>query len=158
MFRGHFTSAILDECFAAVARNRPDLDAHKLQRTRQAIESAFDDSMIEGYEHLIDGLALPDPDDRHVLAAAIQRGVPFIVTFNLKNFPNKYLACHGVTAGSPDAFVLACCAESRVAVVEVVTKQAAGLRNPPSTVGELLDRLAAQGLARAVEVMRRPVA
>lgn len=35
---------------------------------------------------MIDGLDLPDKDDRHVLAAAIRTGAGVIVTRNLKNF------------------------------------------------------------------------
>jgi hypothetical protein len=33
---------------------------------------AVADCLVTGYEDLIDGLKLPDPDDRHVLAAAIR--------------------------------------------------------------------------------------
>ena len=36
----------------------------------QAMEEAIADCLVSGYKYLIDGLKLPDPDDRHVLAAA----------------------------------------------------------------------------------------
>lgn len=55
-----WTNAILDEMLAALRRNRPDIPAEKL----------------------------PDPDDRHVLAAAIKAGAQVIVTRNLKDFPS----------------------------------------------------------------------
>ena len=45
------------------------------------------DCLVENYEELIEGLQLPDPDDRHVLAAAIASASDAIVTFNLKDFP-----------------------------------------------------------------------
>jgi len=35
------------------------------------MDKATRDSLVTGYEALIDTLSLPDPDDRHVLAAAI---------------------------------------------------------------------------------------
>lgn len=155
VFRGHMTSTILDECFRSVLRKRPDLNPDKLRRTREAIEDAFADLMIEGHEHLIAGLALPDPDDRHVLAAAIHEGVPVIVTFNLRDFPATALAPHGVVAIHPDAFVSACVEAAPGTVVEVVWKQARGLRSPPTPVGQMLDRIAAQGLPNAVAAMRR---
>jgi hypothetical protein len=37
--------------------------------------------VVEGYRDLIDSLELPDPDDRHVLAAGIRAHADAIVTF-----------------------------------------------------------------------------
>lgn len=42
---------------------------------------------VSGYEELIEALVLPDPDDRHVLAAAIKAGANAIVTFTKKISP-----------------------------------------------------------------------
>lgn len=58
------TEQILDEMFAAIRRNRPDLDPAKLDRTRSLMASAVRDWKVEGYESLIDAVKLPDPDDR----------------------------------------------------------------------------------------------
>ena len=54
---------------------------------------------------LIEVLDLPDPDDRHVLAAAIKVNAQLIVTRNLKDFPPKTLAQWGIRPKSPDNFV-----------------------------------------------------
>ncbi len=35
------------------------------------MDQAIPDCLVMGYEDLVDGLELPDPEDRHVLAAAI---------------------------------------------------------------------------------------
>lgn len=51
------------------------------------METALPDAEADGFEHLITGLSLPDPDDRHMLAAAIHAGAELIVTQNLKHFP-----------------------------------------------------------------------
>ena len=45
------------------------------------------DALVTGFKQLIEILALPDPDDRHVLAAAIKGRADLIVTTNLKDFP-----------------------------------------------------------------------
>lgn len=154
VFDGYMTKGILDECFRSIHRNRPDLDPAKLRRTREVLEDAFSDLMIEGHERLIESLDLPDPDDRHVLAAAIHVGAPTIVTFNLRDFPASALAPHGVSAVQPDAFGLACVETNPEAVLDVLREQAAELRNPPSTVAELLDRLASQGLPETMAALR----
>lgn len=76
------------------------------------------------------------------------------MTFNVKDFPAARLAPHGIAAVHPDAFVLACVDTAPAAVVEVVRRQAAGLRNPPMSARELVERLANQGLGRSAAALR----
>jgi hypothetical protein len=52
------------------------------------MNKAVRDCLVTGHEPLTEGLKLPDPDDRHVLAAAIKAGAQVIVTRNLKDFPS----------------------------------------------------------------------
>jgi predicted nucleic acid-binding protein len=87
LVQAKWTDGILDEMFAALHRHRPDLDQHKLDRTRALMATAVRDWKISGHEPLIDSLKLPDPDDRHVLAAAIKARAQVIVTSNLRDFP-----------------------------------------------------------------------
>ena len=68
--------------------------------------AAVRDCLVTGYQALADSLKLPDPNDRHVLAAAIRAGAQSIVTRNLKDFPADRLAVFGVQAQDPDEFVL----------------------------------------------------
>ncbi|MCB9690142.1 MAG: hypothetical protein H6735_34185 [Alphaproteobacteria bacterium] len=55
--RARWTDDILDECFRALKRNRPDLDDSKLARTRSLICGAVDDSMVTGHRRLIDSVS-----------------------------------------------------------------------------------------------------
>ena len=68
------------------------MDRAVLERTRDPMDKATRDSLVSGYEPLIAALSLPDPDDRHVLAAAIAGRCDVIVTQNLEDFPDAALA------------------------------------------------------------------
>ena len=54
-----------------------------------------------GYEHLIEDLHLPEPNDRHVLAAAIRGRADVIVTRNVKDFPAEPLSLFGIEEQHP---------------------------------------------------------
>jgi hypothetical protein len=76
----------------SLLKERPDLARERLERTRDLMNQAVPDCIVTGYEELIDTLSLPDPDDRHVLAAALHGGAEAIVTYNLADFPDSELA------------------------------------------------------------------
>ena len=105
LFQAKWTDRILDEMIGAVTRARPEL-VDRLERTRDLMNEAIPDVLVTGYGHLIDGLDLPDPDDRHVLAAAIRANAQVIVTANLKDFPTEHLDPYDIEPQSPDEFVL----------------------------------------------------
>jgi predicted nucleic acid-binding protein len=87
LFRARWSNDIHEEWIRNLLEDRPDLTRERLERTRDKMNSNIRDCLVTGYEPLIDGLTLPDPNDRHVLAAAIRASADVIVTFNLKDFP-----------------------------------------------------------------------
>jgi predicted nucleic acid-binding protein len=90
--RARWSERILDECFRSIKENRADLSDAALARTRALMCEAVPDCLVTGHEHLVEGLDLPDSDDRHVLAAGIRANAQALVTFNLKDFPDHVLA------------------------------------------------------------------
>ncbi|MFP2909564.1 PIN domain-containing protein [Pyxidicoccus sp. 3LFB2] len=159
LFQAKWTEQILDECFRSIAAQRPDLGLAQLARSRQLLEAAIPDGRVLGYESLIGGLTeLPDPDDRHVLAAAIRCGAQAIITFNLKDFPAGVLAPYGMEAQHPDDFLLNIIDLDGPAVVRVIQEQAAALKNPRRTLAEMLEVLRQQGLSEAVTALVRLLA
>ena len=98
---------------------------------------------------MIEGQTLPDPDDRHVLAAAIRAGADVIVTFNLADFPSDGLSPFNIEARHPDDFVLALIVLEEETVCAAVERQRAGLKNPPKSVDDHLETLRAQGLPKS---------
>lgn len=86
-----------------LAAGRAPLD--RLRRTRDLMNCVLPDADIQGWEQHVDGLVLPDPDDRHVLAAALAAGAGTILTMNLRDFPASAMAARGVQAVHPDDFL-----------------------------------------------------
>jgi len=143
-----WSDRILDEVFRNIAINRPDLDRHRLLRTRQRMCAAVLDCLVSGFEDLEAAIALPDPDDRHVVATAIRAGAGIIVTFNLRDFPDAEIARHGLVAMHPDLFALELLARNPTTVLEVIASQAADLKHPPHTALDVVAALERCGLSR----------
>jgi hypothetical protein len=70
LYQARWSRHIHEEWIRAVLRNRPDLSAEQLRRVRDAMDANVEDCLVTGYEPLVGSLTLPDPHDRHVLAAA----------------------------------------------------------------------------------------
>ena len=154
LFRARWTDRIHDEWIRAVLRERPELKAN-LERTRAMMNAHVRDCLVIGYEPLIEALDLPDPDDRHVLAAAITAHADLIVTKNLHDFPAERLAPFRIETRHPDAFVRNLLDLDEATVLAAVAEHRASLRHPPKSVEEYLDTLIAQELPETVAFLRQ---
>jgi len=154
LVRARWSERILDEVFASIVRMRPELKQPALERTRALMNRAIPDVVVEGFEEIEAGLVLPDVDDRHVLAAAIRVGAQAIITFNAKDFPAAALAQYGIEALGPDAFVVDLIDLAPGVVAHVIDEQTKALKNPPRTVADIVDALAANGLNRTAAKLR----
>lgn len=158
IFRGRWTHLIQDEWIRNLATNRPDLSLGALRRTATTMNEVIEDCLIEKFEYLIDSLTLPDPDDRHVLAAAIVGHADAIVTFNLRDFPEQSAAAHGIEILHPDDFLVAQYDLDPIRVLASVKANRARLRNPPKTAEELISTYEAQGLPQTCKIFTDAVA
>ena len=146
VFQPKWTERIHEEWMAGLLARRPDIPRAALERTRELMNQWARDWQPPEHEALIPTLALPDPDDRHVLAAAVASGVSVIVTINLADFPADALAPYGVRALHPDAFACELLDEVPAAFLLAVRRHRAALQHPPKTVKDYLATLAACGL------------
>ena len=147
LFRARWTDDIHDEWIRNVLQNRDDLTREQLNRTRELMDSAVADCLVTGYRPLIDGLALPDPDDRHVLAATIKANAEVIVTFNHKDFPKDVLDEFEVFTQHPDDFIDNLYDLSPQTIISVARQQRAALTNPAMSPEEFIATLQVNQLA-----------
>jgi predicted nucleic acid-binding protein len=154
LFRATWSAGVHEEWMTALLRNRPDLSREKLERTRMLMDQHGEDALVTGYEDLIPGLQLPDPSDRHVLAAAIRGRADVIVTVNLRDFPAEILAEFEIEAQHPDEFVLHLLDLAPGIVAEAARNHRESLKNPPKTIDEYLNALESLGLTQTVSVLR----
>jgi hypothetical protein len=154
LFQARWTDEIHDEWIRNILANRNDITPESLARCRRLMDLHVLDCLITGYEALIPTLTLPDPGDRHVLAAAIHGGASLIVTYNLSDFPSEILSQFKIEAIHPDGFVSRLFDEQPGSVIEAARLQRAGLRNPPKNVAEFLLSLEQCQLTETVNRLR----
>jgi len=153
LFQPRWSTEIHREWTSHVLANRPDLSPERIERTRMLMDAKVEDCLVTGYEGLIVKLTLPDPDDRHVLAAAIHAQATLILTFNLRDFPDDILAPYGIRAQHPDEFLSILLEADPESVCAAAEEHRQSLKNPPKTREQYLETLRKQGLVETVKKM-----
>ncbi len=153
LFSAKWTDDIQEEWIRSLSARRPEI-AESLQRTRALMEQAVPDCLVHGYEPLVHALDLPDPNDRHVLAAAIRSGAQAIITFNLRDFPESRLEPFDLEALHPDAFVEQQLDLGEGAVLRAAKEARAALRNPEVDPAIYIDTLEKHGLVVTAQRLR----
>ena len=151
LYRAKWSDAVHEEWITAILQNRSDLTRARLERTRDLMNAHVRDAIVTDFAELIDVLELPDPDDRHVLAAAIKGRADLIVTVNLKDFPAETLDRWGIEAQHPDEFLTHQFHLSPPVFLQAVRTVRLRLKNPPKSVQDYLDILRTQGLLATVK-------
>ncbi len=154
LFRAHWTDEIHDEWTKNLLQDRPDILPEQLARTRSVMDKAVPDALVSGYERLVQTLKLPDPNDRHILAAAIYASAGRIITLNLKDFPRRVLLKYQIEAWHPDAFIAELLEHYPLPAVAALSRQRKRLARPAQSKEEFFATLAPQGLHKTVEILR----
>jgi hypothetical protein len=107
LVEARWTDAIHDEWIRSLVASAPSIPMERLQVTRRLMDKALPAAMVRGYEHRVSAVDLPDPSDRHVVAAAIVAGASIILTWNVRDFPSKALRKVGLRRETPNTFLSA---------------------------------------------------
>ena len=148
-----WTDAIHEEWIRSLAK-AGDVSRDRLLATRDLMKAVLPEADVQDYKRHEGTVALPDPNDHHVLAAAIEAGASIILTWNLKHFPESETAKYNVAVRDPDGFLTALCGEDAETVAAVVDAARANLRLSEPTAEEYLQALENQGLKSFVTLIR----
>lgn len=150
LYRPLWSDRILEEWARATIKLGPG--AEVIARGEiAALRVAFPAATVALPEALVARLWLPDPNDVHVLAAAIAGHADVIVTYNAADFPRHTLAEEGLDRQDPDQFLLALHDKSPAevsAVCEAVRAEAERLSGQPQPMRNLLKRARLPRLAK----------
>jgi len=155
LFRAKWSADVHREWMGKLLENEPQIDRARLERTRDLMDMHTRDCLVRGYGSLIPGLKLPDPDDRHILAAAIVGRCDVIVTKNLRDFPAETLAEYGIEAQHPDEFLVNQLNLAPGLFCRVVRRVRGRMQNPPRTVAQYLTMLTQQELVGTVAELQQ---
>ena len=154
LFKPRWTNSIQLEWINALLKKRPDLSKEKLEWTLHEMNRHFIDACIYDHEEMVPSLILPDPKDRHVLAAAIKSQAELIITYNLKDFPEKSISQLGISALHPDNFVVRLFDFEPSKVILGVKKHRAALKSPAISPLEYLHILERNELTQTVSILK----
>lgn len=154
LFRARWSDTVHDEWVRNLLKNRPDLKAEDLIRTRELMNAAVPDCIVTGFEPFMNCLELPDEGDRHVVAAAIMTRANVIVTFNLKHFPSEAIEGFRIHTKHPDEFLMDAFSLGANEMAEAVINDFLHYGKPPLTFDDYRQGLAKAGVpnfAKAIE-------
>lgn len=157
-FAAKWTTRIEDEWIRALERQRPDL-AGRLTIRRDSMRDAIPDWEVSefAWASIVRGITLPDPDDVHVLAAAIAGHADCIVTSNLRDFPSAILLEYGVEAIDPDTFIINQWDLDPVNAIAAFKRMRARRKKPQSSPEDFAYALELGGLPTAAGRLRTAV-
>lgn len=146
-----WTTQIHEEWTRNAQKNHPASTPQQWARVVALMNLHADTALVTGFEYLIDQVVLPDPNDRHVLAAAIHCHAGVIVTFNLSDFPNDALEQYGIKAKHPDDALLELIGAQLEPLLTALLKQRAQLKNPAMSAADFLTQFARHGVPQSAK-------
>ena len=158
-FRVRWSTQVLDETARSIEESlagKGVQDAReRALRARAAMEAAFDEALVTDFgEFLSVRGGLPDPNDAHVLAAALKTQAATIVTDNIKHFPETVLADLNIEARPTDAFLADTIALDPGRAVAAIARMRARFKKPEMTADALLLEMEAKGLLETADLLR----
>lgn len=155
LFAAKWTTRIEAEWIQALEARRPEL-AGRLGFRRDQMRAAVPDWEVTeaAWQACAPGLHLPDPDDVHVLAAAMAGHADCIVTANLKDFPVSVVAPLDIEVVHPDSFIVAQLDLDPLTTVAAFKRMRARLKKPQASAEDFAAAMERGGLPATAQRLR----
>jgi predicted nucleic acid-binding protein len=138
-----WSSRILEESRRTLV-DKLRLDPSRVDRLCAALLRAFPDATVAASDSFLDDVELPDPDDRHVLAAAVHSECDLLVTNNVGDFPDAVAQPFDLSVLTADDSLVLLAGLFKVRMVDILDRQITALRRPRMSREQFLDRLASR--------------
>lgn len=150
-FRVRWSQRILDETRMALDKifaERGFADAPtRAARSVDAMHQAFPEAFVEAHASVAAlKFGLPDANDEHVLAAAVQTQAQAVVTENINDFPAAILGPFNIEARTADEFIADTIALDEGKAVAAIRTLRIRLKRPEMSAEDYLRSLEAHGL------------
>ncbi|MEK6350103.1 MAG: PIN domain-containing protein [Burkholderia sp.] len=155
LFAAKWTQCIEQEWITNLEALRPDL-AGRLEVRRDGMRGVVLDWEVpeSAWTPLVENMSLPDPDDKHVLAAAIAGHADCIVTANLKDFPAEIVGPYGIEIIHPDRFIINQWDLDYIATMSAFKGMRRRWRNPKASPEDFAQALERNGLPATAQRIR----
>jgi predicted nucleic acid-binding protein len=157
LYRPLWSARIIAETIDAIKEVHPTIPPGRIQQRFAEIDTAFADACVEWLPSLKEAVTLPDPDDRHVVAAAVHGMADAIVTANVRDYPLDVLEPLNITVIHPDAFLLDQLDLAPRIVLDVLRTQASQYRRSMLTPIDLIALLARAGVSAFADEAGRQI-
>ena len=154
LFEVKWSNIIQEEWVRNLLINRTDLKRVQLNQTISAMNVAFPEANVQGFEGLVSSINIPDKDDRHVVACAMHCNANLIVTFNTKDFPEWKLLKYNLKVQKPDELISNLIDGNPKLGCEAFSKMVKRLKNPTKTKEEVFTILEKCGLKESVKKIK----
>ncbi|MFV0496220.1 PIN domain-containing protein [Mycobacterium sp.] len=154
-FHPLWSCTILRELSRAIVIANPTMTEERATVRIMDMNAAFEDALVEGWEPIEDCVpGIPDPNDRHAVAAAIRGNAAAIVTDNTKHFPDEALREWGLHAVTSDDFLLDLLDLNPIRMLGCLIEMSDKRRNPPTTADDLIAALERAALPKFAGKLR----
>lgn len=155
LFSAKWTIRVESEWMGAIEKRRPDL-VGRLSIRRDAMRDAIVDWEVSAQAVAAVSLnvQLPDPDDGHVIAAAMAARADFIVSFNVADFPKRVLDTYGLEVMHPDEFIVGLGELDHPLWIDTFRSMRQRLHRPVLSTQEFVEAFARAGLPNTADALR----